>query len=188
MSPKPKRRKCRCCSTFFFPDYRNWKHQHYCSKPDCRRASKLASQWRWYRKPKNLSHFRDGEGTGRVQTWRKAHPGYWRKKAPVSQGTQPTEPQTINPEQISRNVPRPLPRTLQDFCLAQEPAFIGLLSMFAGSTLQDDIQGLVRRLVEQGRNILGLVLPEQHTEKPCSTYDHQTSPPTQSAASDPQQF
>ena len=85
MSPKPKRRKCRCCSTFFFPDYRNWQHQHYCGKPECRWASKLASQQRWYRKPKNLSHFRNGEGTERVRTWRKAHPGYWRKKAPASE-------------------------------------------------------------------------------------------------------
>src|SRR5260370_36814078 len=101
MSTKPKRHKCRCCSTFFFPDYRNWKHQLYCSKAACRRASKLASQRRWYRKPKNLSHFRDGEGTQRVQDWRKAHPGYWRKETPMSQGTQPTEKQAVNPEQTS---------------------------------------------------------------------------------------
>jgi hypothetical protein len=123
-----------------------------------------------------------------VRTWRKAHPGYWRKKTPVSGSTQPTEPQRLNPEQTSRNVPRPLPRTLQDFCLAQEPAFIGLLSMFTGSTLQDDIQGFARRLIEQGCNILGRVLPEQRHEKLGSDYDHQTSPPTQSVASDPQQF
>ena len=86
MSPKQKRRKCHCCSTFFLPDYRNCKHQHYCSAPDCRRASKLASQRRWYRKPENLSHYRNGEGTKRMQDWRAAHPGYWRKKPPVSDG------------------------------------------------------------------------------------------------------
>jgi hypothetical protein len=188
MSPKPKRRKCWGCSTFFYPDYRNWKHQHYCGKPECRRASKLASQQRWYRKPKNLSHFRNGEGTERVRTWRKAHPGYWRKKTPTSESTQPTELQILNPEQTSRNVPRPLPRTLQDYCLAQEPAFIGLLSMFTGSTLQEDIQSFAHRLIEQGCNILGRVLPEQRNEKLGSDYDHQTSPATQSAASDPQQF
>ena len=188
MRPKPKRRKCRCCSTFFFPDYRNWKHQLYCAKPDCRRASKLASQQRWYRKPNNLSHFRNGEGTQRVRVWRKAHPGYWRKKPPVSEGTQLPETQGVNSEQTSRNVPRPLPRTLQDFCLAREPAFIGLISMFTGSTLQDDIQVFARRLVEQGCNILGRVPPEQRNEKPGSTYDHQTSPPSQPTASNPQQL
>jgi len=188
MSPKTKRRKCRCCSKFFLPDYRNRKHQHYCSKRDCRRASKLASQRRWYRKPENLSHWRDGEGTKRVQAWRKKHPGYWKQKPPLSQRSQPTDIEVVNPEQSSRNVPRPLPRTLQDFCLAQEPAFVGLISMFTGSTLQDDIQGFARRLVEQGCNILGRVLPEQHHEKPRSDYAHQTSAPTRSAASNPEQF
>jgi hypothetical protein len=123
-----------------------------------------------------------------VQTWRKAHPGYWRQKTPASESTQLTEPQILNPEQTSRNVPRPLPRTLQDYCLAQEPAFIGLLSMFTGSTLQEDIQGFARRLREQGCNILGRVLPEQRNEKLGSDYDYQTSPATPSAASDPQQF
>jgi hypothetical protein len=123
-----------------------------------------------------------------VRTWRKAHPGYWRKKTPASESTQPTESQILSPEQTSRNVPRALPRMLQDYCLAQEPAFIGLLSMFTGSTLQEDIQGFARRLIEQGYNILGRVLPEQRNEKLCSDYDHQTSPATQSPASDPQQF
>jgi hypothetical protein len=37
--------------------------------------------------------------------------------------------------------------------------------MFAGSTLQDDIQPLFRRLIEQGCIILGRVLPEQRNEK-----------------------
>ena len=172
MSSKLKRRKCRCCSTFFFPDYRNRKLQHYCCKPECRQASKQASQRRWYHKPENLSHFREGEGTRRVQAWRKTHPGYWRKKTPLSDSTQPAEPQLDNPEQSSRNATRPLPGALQDHCLAREPAFIGLLAMFSGRTLQDDIEVLTRRLIEQGCNILGRTPPDQHNEKPCSKYDH----------------
>ena len=48
--------------------------------------------------------------------------------------------------------------------LAQEPVFSGLLSMFMGSTLQEDIQEFARRLIEQGCNILGRVLPEQRNE------------------------
>jgi hypothetical protein len=190
MSAKPKRHKCRGCSTFFFPDYRNRGHQHYCGKPDCRRASKLASQRRWYRQPKNLSHFRNGEGTARVQAWRKRHPGYWRKKNLVSDHTQTTQDQALNLEQSSRNVLRSLPRALQDYCLAQEPAFIGLLSMFMGSTLQDDIQGFARRLIEQGCSILGRVSPElrDNKQQPCSDYDPQTSLAAQPGASNPQQL
>ncbi len=47
MSLSPTRCKCRCCSEFFLPDYRNQDRQHYCSKLDCRHASKQASQQRW---------------------------------------------------------------------------------------------------------------------------------------------
>ena len=32
MSPKSKRRKCRCCREFFVPDYRNQHHQRYRGK------------------------------------------------------------------------------------------------------------------------------------------------------------
>ena len=53
MSLRPTRRKCRCCSEFFLPDYRNQDRQHYCAKPDCRHASKQASQQRWLRQPAN---------------------------------------------------------------------------------------------------------------------------------------
>jgi hypothetical protein len=41
---KNRRRKCRHCRELFRPDPRNHRHQRYCSKPACRRASKAASQ------------------------------------------------------------------------------------------------------------------------------------------------
>lgn len=76
MSPKPKRRKRRCCSELFFPDHRNWQHQRYCGKPACHHASKLASQRRWFRKPANRDYFRDLENARHVRKWCQAHPGY----------------------------------------------------------------------------------------------------------------
>jgi hypothetical protein len=105
-----------------------------------------------------------------VQLWRKSHPGYWKPKAPLSQGTQTVDDQRANPDQSSRNVPRGLPGTLQDYCLAQDPAFVGLISMFTGSTLQEDIAATARQLLLRGRNILGFVLPEttQTTAEPPS--------------------
>lgn len=188
MSPKSKQCKCRNCNRFFFPDYRNAKHQRYCAQPDCQRASKAASQRRWLRKPANRDHFRGTEHVQRVQAWRKAHPGYWNKKHPLTQASQNADGQHVNPKQISCNVPRPLPRTLQDVCLANDPAFIGLLSMFTGTALQEDIRLITRRLVDQGRSILGLVLPEQCNQKPCSDYDHKTSPAAGPPAANPQQL
>ena len=144
MSRKHTRRKCRCCTKFFIPDPRNQSRQHYCPQPACRQASKAASQRRWLSKASNSDYFRGADQVRRIQLWRQSHPGYWRKKAPSSQGTQAVESQSANLAQASCNVPRTLPGTLQDFCLAQDPGFIGLVSMITGRTLQDDIAPIVR--------------------------------------------
>jgi hypothetical protein len=175
MSLRPKRRKCRCCSEFFFPDYRNAQRQHYCGKPACRQARKRASHRRWRRTPFGRSYFRSAENVLRVRQWRQAHPGYWKRKTPVSAGTQVVAPQQVNPVQASCNVPAPTPSTLQDFCLPQHPGFIGLISMITGRTLQDDIVRIARRVVEQGQNILGLTASESCNSKPCPDCDRQTS-------------
>ena len=185
MTPKTKRRKCRGCTDFFFPDYRNEHHQHYCGKPACRQASKLASQRRWLRKPANRDYFRGPDNAKRVGQWREAHPGYWRPKTPRSNSIRAIQPQKVNPVQSSCNVPGSSLGTLQDFCLAKDPGFIGLLSMITGRTLQEDIAPIARRVVEQGQNILGLRLPEQRNQEPDPVYDYQTPAPSGSAATNP---
>ena len=159
MSRTKTRRKCRCCTKFFISDPRTEDRQRYCSKPACRHASKAASQRRWLSKNGNGDHFRGAHEVRRVQLWRKGHPGYWKKK-PSSQSTQAVDGQVAEPHQSSRNVPRGLPSTLQDYCLAQDPAFVGLISMVTGSTLQEDIASTARQLLLRGRNILGCVSPE----------------------------
>ena len=184
MSRKQTRRKCHCCTKFFIPDPRNETRQHYCSEPDCRRASKAASQRRWLSKSGNGDYFRGADQVLRVKLWRQSHPGYWRKKAPSSQGTQTVESQSANLTQGSCNVPRALPRTLQDCCLAQDPAFVGLISMVTGSTLQEDIAATTRQLLLRGRNILGCVSPETtENANPLPCHDPQTPPAARAAAS-----
>jgi len=155
MSRSPNRCKCRCCNHFFVPDSRTTDRQRYCSKPACRQASKAASQRRWLSKRGNGDYFRGPEEVRRVQAWRASHPGYWKPKNPPSPGTQVIDKQAANPSQSSCNVPRELPRTLQDDCLTQDPAFVGLISMVTGSTLQEDIAATTRQLLLRGRNILG---------------------------------
>jgi hypothetical protein len=159
MSRRTTRRKCRCCSQMFLPDPRSADRQHYCSEPACRKASKAAAQRRWLSKDGNGDQFRGPNEVDRVRRWRQAHPGYWRKKGAPSQSTQSTDYQRINPDQSSCNVPRSLSRTLQDDCPTQDPLVIGLISMFTGSTLQDDIAATTRQLLLRGRNILGLAAP-----------------------------
>jgi hypothetical protein len=160
MSRPQNRCRCRCCHEFFFPDRRTAERQKCCSKPACRKASKAASQRRWLSKNGNGDYFRGPEAVGRVQAWRRAHPGYWRRTTPPSDNAQVPEPQATNPRQSSCNVRGSPLGTLQDDSVTQSPAFVGLLSMVTGSTLQEEIAATTRQLLLRGRNILGLIGPE----------------------------
>ena len=160
MSRSQNRCKCRCCNQLFVPDPRTEDRQRYCSKAARRQASKAASQRRWLSKNGNGDCFRGQEAVRRVQAWRKSHPGYWKKRKPSSQDIQVVDHQASKPAQSSCNVPRGLPGTLQDDCLTRDPAFVGLISMVTGSTLQEDIAATTRQLLLRGRNILGCVSPE----------------------------
>ncbi len=159
MSGKPSRRKCRCCRKFFRPDRRNEHHQHYCPAETCRQASKVASQHRWRQTKFGRGYFRGEEEVRRVQEWRRAHPGYWKKQKSRSGKGQDPDNKALISEQTSRNVPVSDLRPLQDFCLAQDPAFVGLISMVTGSTLQEDIALTTRKLLLRGQDILGLKIP-----------------------------
>jgi hypothetical protein len=188
MSLKTKRRKCRCCSEFFFPDYRNQDRQLYCGKPACQQASQRASQRRWLAKPANRHYFRDTQNVQRVRDWRKAHPGYWKKKSARPEQTQVALPTPLKSVQSSCNVPGSPLGTLQDFCLPQHPGFIGLLSMITGRTLQEDIAPIARRVVEQGQYILGLSFPEQRNQNLCPVHDCQAPAASRSPTADSAQL
>lgn len=172
MSPKHHRRKCRCCNIFFTPERHNPSRQFYCSKAECRQASKAASQRRWLRKPANRNYFRDPANVQRVQQWRQANPGYWKRTKSRSRPTQNAEPKGLNPGTTSCNVPPSSPDALQDFVLTEHPAFVGLISMVTGRTLQEDIAAVGRNLLLQGQMILGLKNPE-----PVHNYDSKTIAP-----------
>ena len=174
MGPKANHRKCRCCKEFFTPEHRNAYHQSYCSKPPCRCASRAASQRRWLSKPANRDYFRGQENVQRVQQWRKAHPSYWKKNSGSPQSTQVVETQRLEPGRVLVTHPPQSSSTLQDVCITDHPAFIGLISMVTGSTLQEDIASTTRKLEARGRDILGLGVPA-----PSQTvYDCQTCPST----------
>jgi hypothetical protein len=180
------RRKCHHCGKCFSPDCRNRRHQYYCSKLDCRRSSKAASQRRWLRKAPNRDYFRGPEHTRRVQQWRKDHPGYWKKGLPAPHGSQITVSQTTKPEKTSCNVPGSSLCALQDFCLAKNPVFMGLLSMVAGDRLQEDIAATIGELLLRGQKILELVPPDQCDSKRCRDHDYETCPSTGSSRAHPQ--
>ncbi|MHB0991533.1 MAG: hypothetical protein ACYC0M_09685 [Burkholderiales bacterium] len=148
--------KCLFCEKLFRADRRNAKHQKYCSEPDCRKASKAASQRAWLAKSDNQDYFSGPENVARVQAWREIHPGYWRR--PVEQRlaeldalqdvlmAQPVETtqDSVNLNQVA----------LQDLLSSQQAVLIGFIAHFTGSALQDDIVRSTRHLVKLGQDIL----------------------------------
>ncbi len=145
--------KCLNCKEKHACDARNRGRQHYCSKPECRRASKAASQRKWLGRPENRNYFRGPDNCERVRRWREAHPGYWRNKGPAPGNTlqEPCGPQGIENAWVA-GIGRAV--ALQDVCTAQPALLVGLISVMTGHALQEDIAASARSLLNRGRDIL----------------------------------
>jgi len=136
------------------PNARNRWHQRYCTKPECRKASRVESRRRWLSKPENGRFYRGAENVDHVRKWREANPGYW-KRSKKTEGTlqdlvppQPAEPQPLPPKTS--------PPPLQDLVAMQDPLVLGLISQLIDSPLQDFIEQTTLRLLAKGRIILDL--------------------------------
>ncbi len=149
---KARKRKCRHCRRFFHPDPRNANKQRYCSRPECRKVSKAASQKKWLAKPKNRDYFRGPLNTQRVQEWRRCNPGYWKNKHGVDKPLQDhSNAKTSTGQEVTGQLTR---NALQDLLSTQDTVFLGLLAQLSGSALQDDIVITGRRLQQLGQDIL----------------------------------
>jgi len=155
MVQRIKRRKCKYCGRLFLPDPRNATRQRYCSKPECRKASKASSQKRWLQKPENQDYFRGPDNVERVQLWRKAHPGYWRRK-PENESTALQDPLNEQLTENNENKSDFISHALQDSLILQPAVFIGLIAQLTGYALQEDIAMAARRLQQLGNDILNL--------------------------------
>ena len=152
-------RKCLCCKLFFDPDRRNRERQRYCSKPECRLASKAASQGAWLAKPQNLDYFQGPVHVARVQAWRAVHPGYGRGKRRKPVALQDClfgqVPDSIEECPIRGEIAAP-PRVpaLQDLLNALSPVLAGLIAHLFEVTLQEDIAATTRRLIQLGHDVI----------------------------------
>ncbi len=131
-----RRRKCQHCQELFRPDPRNLRHQKYCSKPECRKASKAESQRRWLSKPDNRDYFRGTTNVQRVRDWRMTHPGYWRRKRSKANAALQYD-SLAQPIDIKGESPTLAQLALQDFRLTQPFVLLGLIANLTGSTLQE---------------------------------------------------
>ena len=147
------KRKCKHCQTFFDPDPRSARRQRHCSKPECRQASKAASQHRWLQKPGNRDYFTGSTHVERVRQWRRAHPGYWRRQGSRAPDALQDDlaPQETQKQQLDDGL---TPQALQDAFFMQPAVLVGLIAQLTGLSLQDDIAMTARRLQQLGRDIL----------------------------------
>lgn len=152
---------CLHCMENHICDPRNRGRQSYCRKPECRQASKAASQRRWVGKPQNANYFRGTENCERVRLWRKEHPGYWRRK-PVKQDAL-QDPIMEQVDERKDVVKSPFPDALQDLCCGQPALLVGIISMMTGSGLQEDIAANARSLLTRGEDVLRMVRRGPHT-------------------------
>jgi len=155
--PKQKqrrKRKCLCCNESYVPDARNRWHQRYCSKPECRKASKQASQGRWLSSDKGRGYFLGPVHVERVKMWREAHSGYWKGSVPrVAEPLQDVLSVQVAVDKCDTtklNV-----NALQDVMTSQPALLIGLIATLTGCALQDDIAKASRRYITLGHDILG---------------------------------
>ena len=148
-------RKCLHCHTFFIPNPRSKGRQTFCSLPDCRKASKKASQKKWLRKPQNQHYFCGPENVQRVRLWRDENPGY-SKKSQFASGTQEALQETLIAQDTENKEEREDLKQdpLQDLLMAQPFVLIGLIAHLTGSTLQDDIVRTGQKLRELGEDFL----------------------------------
>jgi len=152
MKQRVRKRKCKHCRDFFNPDHRSGKRQKFCSKPECRKASKAASQRRWLKRPENQEYFKGTYHVQRVQQWRKNHPGYWRNTSDKKNALQDTlTPYLKGGQEFTENLHED---ALQDILTSQPAVFIGFISQLTGSTLQDDIALAARSLRQLGNDII----------------------------------
>lgn len=175
--------KCLCCQEVFRPSPGNRGRQKYCSRSECRQASKQESQRRWLAKPDNQDYFRGSGHVERVRAWRQANPGYWRKRRrPGREPLQDFAPhQPVNNQQVVDDDPKELfVRTLQDIGQVQAPLLVGIVAQFIDSPLQEDIVGYVRRMVAKGQDLLGMT-SSRSIHSTSRLHDRKTNPPSRSA-------
>ena len=144
--------KCPHCQQLFTPDARNATRQRYCSQPACRTHSKAESQSRWLQKPENHDYFRGAEHVLRVQRWRKANPGYWRRAKRSRIALQ--DALIAQVDENDTNSHQTEKGALQDALIMQPAVMVGLIAQLTGFALQDDIARAARRMQQLGNDIL----------------------------------
>jgi hypothetical protein len=156
-------RKCHHCKQFFVADARQRGRQRYCAAPQCRRASRAASQERWLGRPENRDYFSGPENVARVQAWRAENPGYGRRAGKRRPALQEMMNAQVAPAQGPTDQDEAV--ALQETWRAQPPLLVGLIAHLTGTALQEDMAPVMRRLITRGQALLEPNLNKNHDRK-----------------------
>ena len=148
-------KRCKNCQEIFEANKNNPRRQKYCSKEECRKSSKRASQKRWLSKPDNQDYFRCKENVRRVQEWRHKNPKYWRNSRKAKKAKTALQDTASNQvAEKTKKLKDNARSTLQDTAIMQPSVIIGLIAYLTGTALQDDIENTVKNMRELGFDIL----------------------------------
>jgi len=167
---------CVHCNQPFFPELRNRTRQQFCNKPECRRARKARSHQLWL--VKNPDHFKGAANVLRVQRWREAHPGYWRRVKPKAKSG---ELPAVSPAAPPRNHrPQSVPALQDDVLLLQDsirrnPLIIGLIAHVFGCTLQDSVEKVIGELIIRGMELRTTMHGTQTNRKKSVKHDERNT-------------
>jgi hypothetical protein len=158
MSIRCRQRKCCNCHQLYDPDPRGRYHQKHCPRPECRKASKAASQRRWRESDKGRDYFRGSANALRVKAWRAAHPGYARGRPgrppkPSCALQEDCQPQSTVLPEVKPTLGE---SALQEMIVTQSLILTGLIVQLTGEALQDDIGQTLHRLIRLGQQVKGL--------------------------------
>lgn len=161
--PATEPRNCLNCKCLFDPDYRHRHNQFYCTKPACKKVRQAANLQRWRERPENQDFWRAPWNIERVQTWRIAHPEYWKRvKRKQGAGRGVALQNSMKSAQVldwKLNDGSPTgdcvtKRVLVDL-KTQDPVLLGLIAQLTGDTLQNAIHQTTARLYEKGQAVMG---------------------------------
>ena len=148
--------RCRNCGNYFYPDNYNYRHQKYCPRDECRKASRRGSSKKYRSKKSGSADFRRDE-SARVQKWQSKNPSYWKNRKKNSKKF--SEKDVLRDFAQVENLQSEMV-VLRDFANSQYLVMKGLISTLTDDVLRDNIGGYLRRMYDKGREVSGAV-PEK---------------------------
>lgn len=171
---------CQHCCAKFKPDARNRDKQRYCGAAQCRKASQRKSARHW--RKKNPSYHSGPQEVERVRAWRTDHPAYWRRKAAALEADALQDDCTAQHADDQMDNVTLAVFALQDDCTAQAAVIRGLIAHLTDSTLQEDIDRVMREFQKRGRRNPGTLSGCGRQTQTNETYAKTSSQSTAAAA------